>query len=149
MTAPRIAPPKALSGRSAGLLLHVTSLPSRYGIGDLGPEAHRWIDALAAAGQTWWQILPLNPPDEKGSPYSALSAFAGNPNLISPELLVRDGYLRGEDVPDANFPDDRVVFDEVTAFKTTLLGLAWERFNSAERAAHRAAFTLFCRSQAG
>src|SRR5690349_20516076 len=119
MAATGIEPPKALSRRSAGVLLHVTSLPSRYGIGDLGPEAHRWIDTLAAAGQTWWQILPLNPPDEKGSPYSALSAFAGNPNLISPELLVRDGYLHPEDVPHSNFPADRVVFDHVTAFKTT------------------------------
>src|SRR6476646_5173149 len=104
MAAIRISPPKALSRRSAGLLLHVTSLPSRYGIGDLGPEAHRLIDTLATAGQTWWQILPLNAPDDSNSPYSALSAFAGNPNLISPELLVRDGFLHDADVPNAEFP---------------------------------------------
>jgi 4-alpha-glucanotransferase len=148
MTAPRIAPPKALSRRSAGLLLHMTSLPSRYGIGDLGPEAHRWIDILAASGQTWWQILPLNAPDDSNSPYSALSAFAGNPNLISPELLVRDGYLHEADVPHANFPADRVAFDHVKAFKATVLGLAWERFNSKRRSAHRAAFSRFCRKHA-
>lgn len=138
-----------LTRRSAGLLLHVTSLPSRYGIGDLGPAAREWVDTLADMGLTWWQILPLNPPDDSNSPYSAVSAFAGNPNLISPELLVRDGYLKSADVPAAKFPADRVAFDHVKAFKRTLLGLAWERFNANRQAAHRAAFERFWRAQAG
>ena len=75
--------------RSAGILLHVTSLPSRYGIGDLGPAAYRWVDQLARAKQSWWQVLPLGPPGAGNSPYQAFSAFAGNPALVSPE-----GYLR-------------------------------------------------------
>jgi 4-alpha-glucanotransferase len=137
-----------LSQRSAGLLLHVTSLPSRYGIGDLGPAALAWVDSLARAKQSWWQILPLNPPDDSNSPYSALSAFAGNPYLISPELLVRDGYLHAGDVHVVRFPADRVAFEHAKAFKKTLLGLAWERFNAGGRAAHRAAFARFTKQQA-
>src|SRR3954467_3800377 len=85
--------------RSAGVLLHVTSLPSRYGIGDLGPGAYAWVDALARAKQSWWQILPLGPPGAGNSPYQCYSAFAGNPDLISPDLLVRDGLLRRDDLP--------------------------------------------------
>src|SRR5262245_43277446 len=96
--------------RSAGVLLHPTSLPGPYGIGDLGPVAFEWIDVLAAAGQSWWQILPLGPTGYGDSPYQCFSAFAGNPNLLSPELLARDGLLRAVDMPLTNFPADRVDF---------------------------------------
>ena len=83
--------------RRSGILLHVTSLPSRFGIGDLGPEAYRFADFLHRSGQRLWQILPLVPTDTlKGnSPYSSSSAFAGNPLLISPERLVEEGFLSG------------------------------------------------------
>ncbi len=83
--------------RAAGVLLHVTSLPSRYGIGDLGPAAFAWIDRLCDAGQSWWQALPLGPTGYANSPYQALSSFAGNWLLVSPEELIEDGLLRASD----------------------------------------------------
>src|SRR5206468_2652461 len=85
--------PKGLLPRSAGVLLHPTSLPGPYGIGDLGPGAYSWIDALVHARQKWWQILPLGPTGYGDSPYQCFSAFAGNPSLVSPQLLVQDGIL--------------------------------------------------------
>ncbi|MCB1037002.1 MAG: 4-alpha-glucanotransferase, partial [Acidobacteria bacterium] len=80
-----------MSRRQAGVLLHPTSLPGPWGVGDLGPAAETFLDWLEEAGQSLWQMLPLSPSDEHGSPYSGRSAFAGNPLLISPELLVREG----------------------------------------------------------
>ena len=79
--------------RCSGILLHPTSLPGGYGIGDLGHEAYRFVDFLVAAQQSLWQILPLGPTGYGDSPYQCLSAFAGNPLLISPDLLVADGLL--------------------------------------------------------
>ena len=79
--------------RLSGILLHVTSLPSYGGMGDFGPEAYAFVDFLRAAKQRLWQVLPLSPTGYGSSPYSALSAFAGNPLLISLEFLVRDGWL--------------------------------------------------------
>src|SRR6476469_625766 len=86
-------------GRSAGILLHVTSLPGPYGIGDLGPSARAWVDVLARAKQTWWQVLPLTPPDSGDSPYKSFSAFAGNPDLISPYDLFEAGLIDRQDLP--------------------------------------------------
>ena len=74
--------------RSAGVLLHPTSLPGPDGIGDVGPQAYRWLDWLAATGCGWWQVLPLGPTGYGDSPYQCFSAFAGNPLLVSPELLM-------------------------------------------------------------
>lgn len=87
-----------LSRRSAGVLLHVTSLPGRHGSGDIGPEARAFVDFLAAAGQSWWQMLPVNPAGAGNSPYSGVSAFAGNPLLISLDDLVEQGLLQSNDV---------------------------------------------------
>src|SRR5262249_15216151 len=84
--------------RYAGLLLHPTSLPGPFGIGDLGPAAAHWVDWLVRARQTHWQILPLGPTGFGDSPYQCFSAFAGNPYLVSPDLLLRDGLLTSEDV---------------------------------------------------
>ena len=84
--------------RSAGILLHPTSLPGPFGIGDLGPPAFAWIDALARARQTWWQVLPLGPTGYGDSPYQAFSAFAGNPYLISPVFLIHDELLTQDEV---------------------------------------------------
>ncbi len=84
------------SERISGVLLHVTSLPSYGGVGDFGPAAYGFVDFLSAAKQRMWQVLPLSPTGYGSSPYSALSAFAGNPLLISLELLVRDGWLAPE-----------------------------------------------------
>ena len=92
--------------RSAGILLHPTSLPSPHGIGDIGPGAHDYIKWLSGAGAGWWQILPLCPPGPGFSPYSATSTFAGNPFLVSPELLVEDGLLKAGDIQSPpSFPE--------------------------------------------
>src|SRR6516162_5657490 len=93
--------------RSAGILLHPTSLPGPYGIGDLGAPAFAWVDTLARARQTWWQLLPLTPTGFGDSPYSSFSAFAGNALLISPDLLVEDGLLRRSEIPEARFRSSR------------------------------------------
>ena len=90
--------------RASGVLLHVTSLPSPYGIGDLGPSAFEWIDRLAAAEQSWWQVLPLGPTGYGHSPYQALSSFAANPLIISPDLLVEQGLLHPNDLGGRDFP---------------------------------------------
>ena len=81
--------------RAGGILLHPTSLPARFGIGDLGPPAYRFVDFLAEAGQTVWQVLPLGPPGYGNSPYQSLSSMAGNPLLVSLELLAAEGWLEG------------------------------------------------------
>jgi 4-alpha-glucanotransferase len=125
-----MANPKPRPTRTAGILLHPTSLPGPFGIGDLGPTAHAWIDALARAKQTWWQILPLGPTGYGDSPYQCYSAFAGNPSLISPELLVGDGLLTTDDLGVPQFPADRVDSSAVAAFKTAMLDRAWEHFRA-------------------
>lgn len=137
-----------LAVRSAGVLLHITSLPSRYGIGDVGPVAHDWIDLLASSGQRWWQILPLGPVGFGGSPYSASSSFALNTLLLSPDLLVQDHLLQPADLHGADFPPDRVEFERVGAFKAGLLGKAWERFRAGAAPRLGEAFDAFRRTQA-
>ncbi len=116
--------------RSSGVLLHITSLPSPYGIGDLGPEAYRFADLLWEAGQRYWQILPLNPTEEGSgnSPYSSHSAFAGNPLMISPDLLVEEGLLAKEDLKHEKFEDDRVDYSKATAYKRVIWERAFENF---------------------
>lgn len=117
--------------RGSGILLHVTSLPSPYGIGDFGSEAHRFVDFLAEAKQNFWQILPLNPIDPafNNSPYHSISAFAYNKLLISPELMVQEGLLKREDVnPVPPFPKEAVDYEEVIAYKKKLFHKALERF---------------------
>ena len=104
-----------LAERSAGILLHPTSLPSRGGIGDLGPEAYAFVDFLAAARQRLWQILPLSPPGLNNSPYSAISAFAGNPLLISLDRLAERGWIASDRVAKAAAgapkPGERIDFE--------------------------------------
>src|SRR5436190_8146346 len=102
---------KPSSPRSSGILLHPTSLPGPYGIGDLGPAAHGFADFLAASGQHLWQVLPLGPTGYGDSPYQLFSAFAGNPLLISPERLHADGLLDTLDPP--SFPPDEVDYGAV------------------------------------
>src|SRR5438105_11047481 len=110
--------------RSAGILLHPTSLPGRYGIGDLGPVAHAWVDALARAKQAWWQVLPLGPTGYGDSPYQSLSAFGGNGNLLSPDLMVQDGLIAERDLAAATSPPDQVDYAQASAFKRFLLARA-------------------------
>src|SRR5262245_61664952 len=96
-------PPFPSEYRASGLLLHVTSLPSPHGIGDLGSSAFGWVDDLHDSGQTWWQALPLGPTGYGDSPYQPMSSFAGNSMLISPGSLVLDGLLAVKDC-DSHFP---------------------------------------------
>ncbi|HEX6122232.1 MAG TPA: 4-alpha-glucanotransferase [Ktedonobacterales bacterium] len=114
--------------RASGVLVHPTSFPGRFGIGDLGPGALAMLDYLAAARQTLWQVLPLGPTGYGESPYSLLSAFAGNPWLISPELLVADGLLRTRELADApTFPTRRVAYRRVGPWKEALLRRSFAR----------------------
>ena len=118
-----------LKRRSAGILVHPTSLPGKYGIGDLGPTAHSWIETLARCKQTWWQILPLGPTGAGDSPYQSYSAFAGSPNLISPDLLVEEGLIAATDLKDAHFSPGKVDYGNVSRFKDWLIDRAWQAFN--------------------
>src|SRR4051794_18789646 len=137
------------SPRSAGILLHPTSLPSPYGIGDLGPSAYAWVDTLAHARQTWWQILPLGPTGYGDSPYQAFSAFAGNPYLVSPQYLVEDGLLDAKDLGGASFPADHVDYGAVIKYKDRLLKQAWDNFQGGRGANLRPDFERFTREEAG
>lgn len=117
--------------RASGILTHITSLPSRFGIGDLGPRAHEFVDFLSGCGQSFWQILPLNPTDSAydDSPYHSISAMASNPLLISLEWLERDGLLSENDFrPVPDFSEDRVDFPLVTEYKDKLFDKAFENF---------------------
>lgn len=115
--------------RSSGILLHPTSLPGRFGIGDLGPEAYRFVDFLKSAGMGIWQVLPLGPTGYGDSPYQSFSAFAGNPLLISPEKLVAHGLLKARELADTpSFPEDTVDFGRVLPFKLDLLRKAFGNF---------------------
>jgi 4-alpha-glucanotransferase len=147
-------PPFPSEYRASGLLLHVTSLPSPYGIGDLGSSALSWIDRLHDAGQRWWQALPLGPTGYGNSPYQALSSFAGNALLISPDSLVSDGLLQASDTQ-SDFSADAVDYDSVIPFKQRLLEKAWANFKAAnfkaqDRGAEdlRSAYEEFCARQA-
>lgn len=120
--------------RASGILLHPTSLPSRFGIGDLGPQAYAFADFLAKAGQHIWQVLPIGPTGYGDSPYQAFSALAGNPLLISPEKLVEHGYLSKEDIRHAPAcPDTEVDFGQVIPFKFELLRKAYRNFAPTDR----------------
>jgi 4-alpha-glucanotransferase len=135
-------PPFPSEYRASGLLLHVTSLASPYGVGDLGPSTFSWVDRLHGAGQRWWQSLPLGPTGYGNSPYQLMSSFAGNALLISPESLISDGLLAEKDC-ESSFPSDFVDYDAVIPFKTHLLELAWKHFKSGNRTDLRPEFDEF------
>ncbi|KAJ3054180.1 hypothetical protein HK102_011562, partial [Quaeritorhiza haematococci] len=123
--------------RSSGILLHPTSLPGRFGVGDIGPEAHKFVAFLAEAGQRWWQTLPLGPTGAGNSPYQSHSSFAGNPLLISPEGLVAKGWLEESHLPPPAEPSDEVDFLEAVAVKNGLLAKAFGRFSAGDADFHR------------
>jgi len=141
-------PPFAPGYRASGLLLHVTSLPSPYGIGDVGPAALSWVDRLHDAGQSWWQALPLGPTGYGNSPYQSLSSFAGNGLLISPDWLIEDELLRTSDCQIHSFPQNEIDYKAVISFKHRLLELAWNNFSAGARSDLRAAYQQFCDDQA-
>lgn len=130
--------------RSAGILLHPTSLPGPFGIGDIGPQAHRWIEFLSEAGCGLWQILPLGPTGYGDSPYQSFSAFAGNPYLISPQTLLEEGLLHTDDIVDMpNFPSDKVDFGAVIPWKTGLLDRAFIQFQGSPSPELRSDLEIF------
>jgi 4-alpha-glucanotransferase len=120
----------------------VTSLPSPYGIGDLGSSALSWVNRLHEAGQKWWQALPLGPTGYGNSPYQPMSSFAGNAMLISPGSLILDGLLTEKDC-ESQFPSDAVDYDSVIPFKVRLLEIAWKRFEAGNSRDLRAEYDDF------
>lgn len=131
--------------RSSGILMHITSLASDFGIGDIGPAAYEFIDFLQASGHKYWQLLPLTPTDSAfgHSPYSSHSAFAGNPLLISPELLEEEGFLQLKDFPKPkDFEKGRVNFAPVEEYKQRLVDAAYAAFQ--KKKILQAEFAQFC-----
>jgi len=138
--------------RASGILLHPTSLPSRFGIGDLGKSAYEFVDFLESSGQKLWQVLPLGPTGYEHSPYTMnFSAFAGNPLLISLEQLAEEGLLKPDELTplpeNADIAPDRVNFDRVIPHKTKFLKLAYERFQQALSSRHDTDYEQFCQEQ--
>ncbi|HLZ20541.1 MAG TPA: 4-alpha-glucanotransferase [Ktedonobacterales bacterium] len=134
--------------RAGGILIHPTSLPGPFGIGDFGPAANVLLDFLATARQTLWQVLPLGPTGYGNSPYAILSAFAGNPLLISPERLVEEDLLAAGDVMNLPaFPGDRVDFGAVISWKMALLRRSHLRFVTSASAVTRHDYEQFCEAQ--
>ncbi len=136
--------------RASGILLHITSLPSQWGIGDFGPQAYAFVDFLAQAGQSLWQILPLGPTGFGNSPYACYSAFALNPLLISIDDLLKTGWLIETDwetLPEwpllQQSPPDQINFEYVQPFKLALLKKAWNRFQTIAADADWQAFAEF------
>ncbi len=138
--------------RSGGILLHPTSLPGPLGVGDLGPKAHEFIDWLASAGCRLWQVLPLGPTGYGNSPYQCFSAFAGNPYIINPDLLVIDGLLDESDVTAARVglvPSARVDYARVIPQKMGLLRRAFQNYRESNAPDLREAFAVFQAENAG
>ncbi len=136
--------------RASGVLLHPTSLPDSPGIGDLGPAAYRFVDFLAAAGQRYWQVLPLGPTGYGDSPYQCFSAFAGNPLLVSPDRLAEEELLASEHLADIPaFDPRRVDFGRVIPWKRALLRASFDHFQRGAAPQLRDEFDRFCREEAG
>ena len=137
-----------LHQRSAGVLLHLTSLPGPHGIGDFGPGAYQFVDWLAAAGQQLWQWLPINPIGPGDSPYQSVSAFAGSPLMVALEPLIAAGWLLQPALPDGGFDSDRVDFARVVPWRLAQLRRAARGFFARADAAEQAAFAHWCAAQA-
>ncbi len=131
--------------RSSGVLLHPTSFPGRYGIGEIGQTAYAFVDWLASAAQQLWQIMPLGPTGYGDSPYQSFSAFAGNPLLLSLDTLAADGYLPATELHTLpNFPAERVDYGDVIQWKIPLLHRSAAAFKQSPLAGHREEFERFC-----
>ncbi|MCO6436594.1 MAG: 4-alpha-glucanotransferase [Phycisphaerae bacterium] len=138
-----------LNQRASGILLHPTSLPGPHGIGDIGPEAYRFVDLLEKTGQSLWQVLPLGPTGYGNSPYMSFSAFGGNPLLISPDLLREEGMLAAEDLKDRpRFSEGRVEYESVIHYKYDLLEKAYRQFRQESSGRLPADFYSFCERNA-
>ncbi len=130
--------------RSSGILMHITSLPSKFGIGDLGPSAYDFADFLEQGGQRYWQVLPVNPTtlSRGSSPYSSPSAFAGNTLLVSPEQLVSEDFLTGQDIVKSPcFSNKKVLYSKVAEFKNQIINIAFANYQQTR--IHKEAFEAF------
>ena len=118
--------------RASGILMHITSLPSKWGVGTLGEEAFRFVDFLKRSGQSYWQILPVGPTSYGDSPYQSYSTFAGNPFLIDLDILEKEGLLYSEEYRNINWGESntRVSFDVLKSERFRILKLAFSRFNT-------------------
>jgi len=135
--------------RASGILMHPSSLPGPFGIGDLGPAAYRFVDFLVRTGQRWWQILPLGPTGYGNSPYMCFSAFGGNGLLISPEVLVEEKLLDQTDISNSPvFPLQRVDYGRVIPYKTSLLTTSYQRFRETFSSRYPDDFSTFCEQNA-
>jgi malto-oligosyltrehalose synthase/4-alpha-glucanotransferase len=136
--------------RNAGVLAHISSLPGKYGTGDLGSEAYRFADVLYKSGQSLWQILPFNPID-KGysfSPYSSISAFAGNTMFINPDFLIKYRFLYERMAGEKNFREtEKTVFSKAIELRNNMIDKAYSNFISYERPYYRKSFNDFCENQ--
>ena len=138
-----------LHAKKSGILLHPTSLPSEAGFGNLGPKAFEFVDGLESSGQSWWQMLPICPADETGSPYVSSSTFAGNPLLISLARLKEDGLLSAKDMETHRPPaEEQIEPAQALQAHESLLARAFETFSN-DGGAHGAAFTEFCEAHTG
>ncbi len=137
--------------RLSGILVHPTSLPGKFGVGDLGPEAYRFVDFLQESGQHLWQTLPLGPTGGHNSPYQCFSSFAGQPLLISPELLLQEGLLAESDLSNVPaFPEEEVDFKAVQTYKEELFKKAFTRFKELpEESELKSELALFCKALTG
>src|SRR5207237_8903999 len=137
-----------LQQRSAGILLHVTSLPGPHGSGDFGPDAYRCIDWLAAAVQRIWQLLPMSPPGPGNSPYQSVSAFAGSPWMVALEPLIERGWLEQPTLPAEGFDESKVDFGRVVSWRLPQLRRAAAGFFARAPIADREVFAAWCATQA-
>jgi 4-alpha-glucanotransferase len=132
--------------RRSGVLLHPTSLPGPYGIGDLGPEAYKFADFLVAAGQSLWQVLPLGPTGYGDSPYACYSAFAGNTLLVSPDQLIKEGLL--DEAPQSTGSPNKIDFGEAHSLKDQILHRAYVAYTKTTDTTLRSAFETFAQQHA-
>jgi 4-alpha-glucanotransferase len=136
-----------LHQRSAGVLLHITSLPGPHGIGDFGPEAYHYVDWLVSAGQRLWQLLPTTPIGPGHSPYQSVSAFAGSPLMVALEPLVASGWLAPPHLPKGGFDAVRVDYPRVELWRIDQLRSACEGFFDRGADDDRIAFSTWCAAQ--
>jgi len=138
----------SLNKRGSGIMLHPTSLPGSFGVGDLGPEAFRFADFLASSGQSWWQTFPLGPTGYGRSPYQTLSVFAGNPILISLEKIAKKGWLKSREIQSSILSNSsRADFERAEKFKNSCLYLAFEHYEKYAGAKEKSEFEKFSFSQ--
>ncbi len=135
------------SRRKSGILLHPTSFPGPYGIGDLGDNAYRFIDFLTATDQKLWQVLPIGPTGYGDSPYQAFSSFAGQPLMISPDKLVEMGLLRHEDIEYREWNPEMIDYGPVIEYKTSIYRKAFEYFDNTEDKSLKDDYRNFCTRQ--